>query len=132
MLDIFDLARLVTDKRADKKNLEDELKKLNADLDECESRLIQAMADEELDGFKLEGRSYILTSRLYASPKAGQKDKVIEWFKSSDMSDIVQETINAQTLTATVKAMQEEMPLPEDLTALLNIYEKPGISIRKA
>lgn len=132
MLDIFDLARLVTDKRADKKNLEDELKKLNADLDECESSLIQAMADEELDSFKLEGRSYILTSRLYASPKAGQKDEVIEWFKSSDMSDIVQETINAQTLTATVKAMQEEVPLPEDLTALLNIYEKPGISIRKA
>jgi len=132
MLDIFDLARLVTDKRADKKNLEDELKKLNADLDEYESRLVQAMADEELDSFKLEGRIYILTSRLYASPKAGQKDEVIKWFKSSDMLDIVQETINAQTLSATVKAMQEEMPLPEDLTALLNIYEKPGISIRKA
>lgn len=129
--ELFSQARIVKILRDMKKEKDDELKQINADLERQESLLIQSMVDEELTSFKMEGSNFILTSRLYASPKPEHKADVIEWFKGSSLADIVQETINAQTLTATVKAMQEENPLPDDLADMLNIYEKPGISIRK-
>ncbi len=70
-------------------------------------------------------------SQLYrASVVEGMKDKAIAWFKKNKYSDIVQETINASTLSAFAKnyVTEQGKDLPDDI---FKVAQVPSTSVTK-
>ena len=131
-MELFDISDKLVILRDRKKELEDELKEVNSDITETEEQLVAAMVEEEMQNFTRNGRQFILTSRTYASAKAGMMPAICEWMKENGLGDMVKESVHPQTLQAWVKEKMEEAgALPEELGEMLNVYEKSGISIRK-
>ena len=90
------------------------------------------MVAEEMQNFTRNGRQFILTNRTYANAKAGMMPEICSWMKDNGLADMVKESVHPQTLQAWVKEQIEEAgALPKDLSELVNVYEKSGISIRQ-
>ena len=131
-MDLFIIADDLVRYRDQKKEIEEALKEINTLITETEEQMVAAMVEEEMQNFTRNGKQFILTNRTYANAKAGMMPKVCDWMKDNDLGDMVKESIHPQTLQAWVKEQIEEVgALPEDLSELVNVYEKSGISIRK-
>lgn len=131
-MELFDISDKLVILRDRKKELEDELKEVNSDITETEEQLVAAMVEEEMQNFTRNGRQFVLTSRTYANAKAGMMPAICDWMKGHELGDMVKESVHPQTLQAWVKEKMEEAgALPEELSELVNVYEKSGISIRK-
>ena len=133
---LFELADRLKAAKERKKELEAEGKALNAEIEDLDRRLSDAMAEQEVDRFSRNGSLFYLTSRLFASPRAGGKDAMIEALKAHGCGDLVTETVNANTLASFCKEQIElsgeaEM-LPEWLSAVVSTYEKTGVGVRKS
>src|SRR5690606_20261911 len=130
---IFELADRLVDLKERKEQLSDELKKLNAEIEETDRQLAELMVSEEIQTFVRNGRTFYLRNEVYVSPVAERRDELIRWFKEHGLGDIVQETVHPRTLSATVKEMlEEDDELPEGLSELINIFEKTTVGLRKA
>lgn len=131
-MELFATADTLADLRDQKKKAEDALKEINEMISQTEEQLVAAMVEEEMQNFTRNGRQFVLTSRTYANAKAGMMPAICDWMKGHELGDMVKESIHPQTLQAWVKEQIEEVgALPEDLSELVNVYEKSGISIRK-
>ena len=131
-MDLFATADVLAELRDQKKKSEDMLKEINEMIAQTEEQLVAAMIEEEMQNFTRNGKQFILTSRTYANAKAGMMPAICDWMKDNALGDMVKESIHPQTLQAWVKEQIEEAgALPEDLSELVNVYEKSGISIRK-
>jgi pyrroloquinoline quinone (PQQ) biosynthesis protein C len=131
-VDLFIIADDLVRYRDRKKEIEEALKEINALITETEEQLVSAMVEEEMQNFTRNGRQFILTNRTYANAKAGMMPAICDWMKGHELGDMVKESVHPQTLQAWVKEQIEEVgALPEDLSELVNVYEKSGISIRK-
>jgi hypothetical protein len=131
-VDLFIIADDLVRYRDRKKEIEEALKEINALITETEEQLVSAMIEEEMQNFTRNGRQFILTNRTYANAKAGMMPAVCEWMKDNGLGDMVKESIHPKTLQAWVKEQIEEAgALPEELSELVNVYERSGISIRK-
>jgi hypothetical protein len=131
-VDLFIVADDLVRYRDRKKEIEEALKEINALITETEEQLVSAMIEEEMQNFTRNGRQFILTNRTYANAKAGMMPAICEWMKDNGLADMVKESVHPQTLQAWVKEQIEEAgALPEELSELVNVYERSGISIRK-
>lgn len=131
--DIFLMADRLRDLRDTKADLENQLKQVNAQIEEAEQALAQAMLAEEMQNFVRAGQMYYLTTKTYASPVAERKAELFQWLKANGYSDLVQETVNANTLAAFVREqLEEDDELPDGLGELVNVYEKTTVGMRKA
>jgi len=131
-VDLFIVADDLVRYRNQKKEIEEALKEINELIAQTEEQLVNSMIEEEMQNFTRNGRQFILTSRTYANAKAGMMPAVCEWMKDNGLADMVKESVHPQTLQAWVKEQIEEAgALPEELSELVNVYEKSGISIRK-
>ena len=131
-MDLFIVADDLVRYRNQKKEIEEALKEINELIAQTEEQLVAAMVEEEMQNFTRNGKQFILTNRTYANAKAGMMPAVCEWMKDNGLADMVKESVHPQTLQAWVKEQIEEAgALPEDLSELVNVYEKSGISIRK-
>ena len=131
-MDLFIVADDLVRYRDQKKEIEEALKEINELIAQTEEQLVAAMVEEEMQNFTRNGKQFILTNRTYANAKAGMMPAVCEWMKDNGLADMVKESVHPQTLQAWVKEQIEEAgALPEDLSELVNVYEKSGISIRK-
>jgi septal ring factor EnvC (AmiA/AmiB activator) len=131
-MELFATADTLADLRDQKKKAEDALKEINKRIAQTEEQLVAQMVEEEMQNFTRNGRQFILTNRTYANAKAGMMPAVCEWMKDNGLADMVKESVHPQTLQAWVKEQIEEVgALPEELSELVNVYEKSGISIRK-
>ena len=131
-MDLFIIADDLVRYRDQKKEIEEALKEINTLITETEEQLVNSMIEEEMQNFTRNGRQFILTNRTYANAKAGMMPEICSWMKDNALGDMVKESIHPQTLQAWVKEQIEEVgALPEDLSELVNVYEKSGISIRK-
>ena len=131
-MDLFIIADDLVRYRDRKKEIEEALKEINALITETEEQLVSAMVEEEMQNFTRNGRQFILTNRTYANAKAGMMPAICDWMKGHELGDMVKESVHPQTLQAWVKEQIEEAgSLPEELSELVNVYEKSGISIRK-
>ncbi len=130
MKDIFSLAddlKVLKDRKAD---LKDELSSVEAELSDIEQQLIQRMGEEETSSFVRSGFKYYMSTRVFASPT--EKDTLYRWLKENGYGDLVQETVNSNTLSSWVKEfINENGELPDDLKSLVNVFEKVQINIRK-
>ncbi|MBS3970524.1 MAG: hypothetical protein KGZ94_10490 [Clostridia bacterium] len=133
MSNIFQLADRLKQLKNRKKTLEGELKSNNAEMEAVGDELSQAMLDEEMANFVRGGQMFYLTTKLYANADKERKQELFQWLKKNDYGDMVQETVNANTLAAFVRELLNENDrLPDDLQQLVSVHEKTLVAMRKA
>ncbi len=131
---LFELADRLKEAKDRKKQLDAETKANNALIEDLDRQLSEIMAEQEVDRFSRNGSLFYLNSRLFASPRAGEKDAMIAALKANGYGELVSETVNAGTLSSFVKeraAESETGELPEWLDAVISTYEKISVGIRK-
>ena len=130
---IFTLADQLKDCREQKKELEAKVKELTAEIDRLDLTLSDAMAEAEVERFSRNGSTFYLSTRLYASPAAGQKEALFQALKENGFSSIVTETVNANTLASFVKEQMAENndEIPAWLTEKISVFEKVSVGVRK-
>ena len=70
---IFEMADRLKAAKELKKDLDAQVKAVNAEIEQLDHDLSDAMAEQELDKFTRNGSTFYLNSRLFASPAAGRK-----------------------------------------------------------
>ncbi len=131
---LFELADQLKDLRDTKKNLEQQLKAINAELEAKDTALATAMAESETQNFTRAGTMFCLTNTTRASASAEHRQELFDALRSGGFGDLIYETINANSLSAFVKEqIAENMnTLPDWLDGLVNLYEKATVGVRKA
>lgn len=131
---LFELADQLRALRDEKTEAEQRLKELNAAIDEAEYRLSEMMAESETQNFTRQGMMFCLTTKTRASAMAGRKEELFAALRGEGYGDLVYETVNANSLSAFVKEQMAENgdALPSWLDGLVNVFEKTGVSLRKA
>ena len=74
----FEMADQLKNLREKRKSLEDEAKSVGAEADAVEKRLSDKMTEQEVDRFSRNGSTFYLSSRLFASPRFGDKERMPE------------------------------------------------------
>lgn len=136
-IDIFDQARHLKELRDEKKVLEESVKALNADINALEYELIQLMGLNETQNFTHAGTLYYRHITTRASPAAERKEELFTNLREQGYGDMIQETVNSNTLSAFVKEQivrddDDNIILPDWLKGLVNVAERAGIGMRKA
>lgn len=75
------------------------------------------------------GYRFTCSYQVRASIHSGQKEGAFSWLRSNDYEDLITETVNASTLSATAKAMAEEGEELDD--EFFNTYIAPNTSMTK-
>ncbi len=132
--ELFVLADRLRALRDEKAEADQRLKDLNAAIDEAEYRLSERMAESETQNFTRQGMMFCLTTKTRASATAGRKEELFAALRGEGYGDLVYETVNANSLSAFVKEQMAENgdALPGWLDGLVNVFEKTGVSLRKA
>ena len=132
--ELFVLADRLRALRDEKAEADQRLKDLNAAIDEAEYRLSERMAESETQNFTRQGMMFCLTTKTRASATAGRKEELFAALRGEGDGDLVYETVNANSLSAFVKEQMAENgdALPGWLDGLVNVFEKTGVSLRKA
>lgn len=131
---LFELADRLKAAKDRKKELDAETKANNAVIEDLDRQLSEAMAEQEVDRFSRNGSLFYLSSRLFASPKAGEKEPMIAALKANGYGALVTETVNANTLASFAKermAESETGELPGWLDAVVSTFEKVSVGVRK-
>ncbi|MEQ8156891.1 MAG: hypothetical protein ABRQ25_18775 [Clostridiaceae bacterium] len=131
---MFELADRLKELREVKKDAEQKVKNLNAEIDEVDYELSELMMNTETQNFTRGGTMFCLATTTRASANAGRKDELYNALKESGYGDLVYETVNANSLSAFVKEQisENEDVLPKWLDGLVNVFEKTTVGVRKA
>ena len=129
MLTLADKLKALRDQKA---ALQDEEKSVQAEIDQIQSDLIELMVTEECTGFKRNGFTFSLVIKEYPGAVPEEKDELYAQMRLHGFDHLF--TINAQTLSATVKELKSNNDdiLPEWLEGLIRIYEQPSIRVTKS
>ena len=134
--ELFDLADQLNAKKELKKELEEQVKAVSAEIDVLDKELSDAMALAECPNFTHSGSTFYLNTRLFASPKGGMKEDMIAALKAHGYGDLVNETVNANTLASFCKEQiaqsGEAEQLPMWLSDVINTFDKVTVGIRKS
>ena len=131
---MFELADRLKELRDAKKAAEEELKSINAEIDDVEYRLSEPMISGETQNFTRAGTMFCLSTTTRASPAAGMKEELFDALRSKGFGELIYETVNANSLSAFVKEQIAENgdELPDWLKGLVNVFEKTTVTVRKA
>lgn len=129
---MLELADQLLELREEKEAVQAQLKQINQELEEVEAAMIKCMTQEECSGFKRGNRAFSLVVREYPGAVPECKEQLYAAMKEHGFEHLF--TINTQTLSATVKELKanNEDVLPDWLEGLVGVYERTGISVRKA
>ena len=126
-----ELLDFLVELRDNKSGLEKRLKGVNEEIDSIEKEIMDDMVANNDAVFNHNGVtcSLRLTERVSAEPET--KDKLWTALKRRKFGHLF--TINAQTLTGTVKELKTNNGdvLPKWLSGLVKIYEQPGLTLSK-
>lgn len=133
-LKMYELAEQLKQLREEKKDAEQRVKDINAEIDKTEYALVQMMAETETQNFTRAGTMFSLTTKTRAYAMAGRKDELYSALKENGFGDLVYETVNANSLSAFVKEQiaENQDTVPEWLNGLVNVYEQISVSVRKS
>ena len=131
---MFELADRLKELREAKKAVEEELKSINAEIDDVEYRLSELMISNETQNFTRAGTMFCLSTTTRASAAAGMKEELFDALRSKGFGELIYETVNANSLSAFVKEQIAENgdELPDWLKGLVNVFEKTTVTVRKA
>jgi len=131
--EIFVLADRLRDLKTKKELLENQLKAVNAEIEEVNQQAVNEFVNEELQNFTRDGITFYLSEKINANPVPELKPTLFQEIKQKGFGSIIQETIHHQTFTAFVKEqMGEEDELPEWLQGKVNVFRKQMVAMRKA
>ena len=130
---IFEMADELKAAKEHKKDLEAQVKDVNARIDERDKALSDAMAESELEKFTRNGSTFYLNSRLYASPRAEMKEAMFAALIDHGYGDLITQTVNANTLSSFCKEQREANKdvIPDWLAEVVNTHDKITVGIRK-
>ena len=130
---LFELADRLKALRDEKKETEQRVKDIGAELDEVDAALAQLMTDTETQNFTRSGTMFCLTSTTRASATADRKDDLFEALRSEGHGGLIYETVNANSLSAFVREQiaENDDALPGWLEGLVNVFEKTTVGVRK-
>ncbi|MFU0828836.1 MAG: Relaxosome protein TraM [Lachnoclostridium sp.] len=131
---MFELADRLKELRDAKKAAEEELKSINAEIDDVEYRLSELMISSETQNFTRAGTMFCLSTTTRASAAAGMKEELFDALRSKGFGELIYETVNTNSLSAFVKEQIAENgdELPDWLKGLVNVFEKTTVTVRKA
>lgn len=104
--------------QAEKDKLEESLTNINKELDELRTKKIpEMMASMDIRTAVFEGIGRVqLAADVYASTRAGQKERAMEWLRDCGYADMIQETYNASSLKALFRRMiVDGVDIPDDM-----------------
>ena len=130
---MYELAERLKQLREKKKAAEQQLKDVHAEIAKTEYQLSMQMAETETQNFTRAGTMFTLTTKIRASAVAGRKEELYVALKENGYNDLVYETVNANSLSAFVKAQisENQDTVPDWLSGLVNVYEQTSVSVRK-
>jgi vacuolar-type H+-ATPase subunit I/STV1 len=131
--ELFDLADQLKLLRDEKKDLEQQVKDVNAMIERVDFELATAMAESETQNFTRNGTQFCLANKTMASAAANRKEELFEALREEGFGGLIYETVNANSLSAFVKEQiaENEDVLPNWLNGLVNVFEKTTVSVRK-
>ena len=131
--EIFEMADKLKAAKERKKELETQVKEVNAEIEQLDLALSDAMAEQEVERFSRNGNTFYLNTRLFASPAAGRKDELMQTLKDNGYGSLVVETVNANTLASFVREQKaaNNDEIPQWLAGVISAYEKVSVGVRK-
>ena len=136
MDDLFTLADKLRELREEKDAQAAILKDINADIDEAEYKLSEAMAEAECPNFTRGDKQFILTTTTRWSAETNRKEELYAVLKKEGYEHLF--TVNTQTLGSFVKEQVEETAddngethVPDWLLGLVKSYDDIGITMKK-
>ena len=131
--EIFEMADRLKAAKEHKKELDAQVKEVNAEIEQLDLALSDAMAEQEVERFSRNGSTFYLNTRLFASPAAGRKDELMQTLKDNGYGSLVVETVNANTLASFVKEQKAANgdEIPPWLAGVVSTYEKVSVGIRR-
>ena len=93
-----------------RRKLEAEVKKLATDLAGREERLVQEFAQAGIQNIKTKTGQTIYLNREIFAKLVGDQKKAYTAFRRAGLGDFVKETVNANTLRAWVREIDEVLP----------------------
>ena len=131
---MYELAEQLKQLREKKKNAEQRLKEMNAEIEQADYQLSMQMAETETQNFTRAGTMFSLTTKIRASAVAGRREELYAALKENGYGDLVYETVNANSLSAFVKEQISENQdhVPDWLNGLVHVYEQTAVSVRKS
>ena len=130
---LFEWADQLKALRERKDALEEEMKQLNADIDNADWHLSELMAESETQNFTRGGTTFCLTTKTRANAVAGKRAELFAALRENGYGDLVTETVNANSLSSFVKEQMEAEGdmLPGWLNGLVSVFEKTTVSVHK-
>lgn len=124
----------------DKKDqLAQDTKDNNAAIDKLKAEIAETMIDEDIPSQGYGDYVYSLQHKIKYSKRgeAELQEKGLDFFevlREQGFGDIIKETVNANTLQSTMKAVADENDgeLPPELDEIVSSYEMTDISRRKS
>lgn len=124
----------------DKKDqLAQDTKDNNAAIDKLKAEIAETMIDEDIPSQGYGDYVYSLQDKIKYSKRgeAELQEKGLDFFevlREQGFGDIIKETVNANTLQSTMKAVADENDgeLPPELDEIVSRYEMTDISRRKS
>ena len=131
---LFELGDELKTLRNLKADLEDQVKDVNTKIDETDRQLTELMISTETQNFTRSGTMFCLMTKTRASSAAGNKDSLLKALKENSYSDLIYETVNANSLSSFINEQIEENNdvLPDWLEGLVNVFNQTTVSVRKA
>lgn len=132
--DMLQTAERLKSLRDQKATLEEQIKALNEEIEQTDGQLCSMMIDSETQNFTHSGVQFSLTSKIRASAIAECKQDLFYALRKNGFGSLIQENVNANSLSAFVKEQMEEGgdELPFWLEDLVNVYQHNTVSLRKA
>lgn len=122
----------------EKARLEDLIKTTNAIIAALRDKLALAMVDEDTPKIEKGGYTFTLTPKTRYSKRSEEaiSEAGLDFFdvlRENGLGDIIKETVNANTLQSAISAYLDDADeLPEDLGAVISVYEYNDVTRRKA
>ena len=132
---VAELADLYQEALDRQKAMEAELKDQKHIAERYKEALIDAMMDEETDSIGRNGRRYTAVAKTKYSKAAGPdaQEELFGLLRENGLGDLITETVNANTLQATMRGLAEENggELPDEWQDCIRTYDYVDISVRK-
>lgn len=109
------------------------LKERKYELEEAEQALVEKMVEDEVPSITVGDRSFSLMSKTYYSCLAENRPALFALLRRDGLDSIIQETVNANTLSASMREMVELNggDMPEGYADVVSSYDKHSISMRR-
>lgn len=121
-----------------KRELEADLRDVKARLGELEPQILDHFQQDGIQRVTVDGYTLYLSRSLYAGPKDGDKDRMIQSLQGLDesWSFLVSKTVNRNQLSARVRECEQNAEgqpvLPDALKDAVEVFEQFTIGARKA